>query len=249
MKEKGLTIMVHCEEKNIVKVDSRLSENIMTWRNIELAKATRCKVHIAHVSTKESMSYIIEAKKQKQDITCEIMPHHIALTDELDYRVNPPLRKKEDIEYIIKAIQDGFVDAIGTDHAPHSMEDKEKGAPGISGIETSFSVCYTTLVKGGYITLNQLSALMSKEPAKLMGLNKGLIEPGLEGDIVLVDLKETHKVVAEDFASKGKNTPFDGMSFSGEVITTIKSGKVVYDNGIFSINQGKVILKNWWISA
>lgn len=248
-KEKGLTIMVHCEEKNIVKVDSRLSENIMTWRNIELAKATRCKVHIAHVSTKESMSYIIEAKKQKQDITCEIMPHHIALTDELDYRVNPPLRKKEDIEYIIKAIQDGFVDAIGTDHAPHSMEDKEKGAPGISGIETSFSVCYTTLVKGGYITLNQLSALMSKEPAKLMGLNKGLIEPGLEGDIVLVDLKETHKVVAEDFASKGKNTPFDGMSFSGEVITTIKSGKVVYDNGIFSINQGKVILKNWWISA
>lgn len=248
-KEKGLTIMVHCEDNNIVKVDSRLSENIMTWRNIELARATDCPIHIAHVSTKESMSYIIEAKKQKQDITCEIMPHHVALTDELDYRVNPPLREQEDISYIIKAMQDGFVDTIGTDHAPHSMEDKEKGAPGISGIETSFSVCYTTLVKSGYLSLNQLSALMSKGPAKLMGLNKGIIAPGFEGDVVLVDLNETNKVVAEDFVSKGKNTPFDGRSFSGKVITTVKGGKVVYDNGTFSINQGKVILKSWWVSA
>ena len=248
-KEKGLIMMVHCEHKDIAKVDSRLSENIMTWRNIELAKATKCPIHIAHVSTKEAMSYIIEAKKQKQEITCEIMPHHIALTNELNYKVNPPLRKQEDVDYIIKAMQDGFVDTIGTDHAPHSMEDKGKGAPGISGLETSFSVCYTTLVMGGYITLNQLSALMSKQPARLMGLNKGIIAPGFEGDVVLVDLKTNHRVVAEDFASKGKNTPFDGRSLKGEVITTIKGGNVVYNNGIFSINQGKVVLKNWWMSA
>ncbi|MBC8063154.1 MAG: dihydroorotase [Clostridiaceae bacterium] len=248
-KEKGLTIMVHCEDNKIVNVDSRLSENLMTWRNIQLAKATKCPIHIAHVSTKESMAYIIDAKKQKQEITCEIMPHHIALTNLFDYKVNPPLRKQEDIDYIIKAIQDGFVDTIGTDHAPHTKEDKEKGAPGISGIETSFSVCYTTLVLGGYITLNQLSSLMSKQPAKIMGLNKGIIVPGFQGDVVLIDLEETQKVIAENFASKGKNTPFDGMSFDGKVITTVKGGKVVYDNGSFILNHGKVILKNWWISA
>ena len=248
-KEKKLIVMVHCEDKDIVQVDSRLSENIMTWRNIELAKVTKCRIHIAHVSTKESMSYVIEAKKEKQDITCEVMPHHIALTDEVDYRVNPPLRKQEDIDYIIKAIQEGYVDFIGTDHAPHSLADKAKGAPGMTGLETSFSVCYTTLVKSGFITLNKLSTLMSKNPAEFLGFNKGMISKGYEADIVLVDLKGSHQVVAEEFVSKGKNTPFDGKSFSGEVITTIKEGKVVYDNGTFSLNQGKVVLKNWWISA
>ena len=248
-KQLGLTIMVHCEDKEIAKEDSRLSENLMSWRNIELAKATECPIHIAHVSTKEAMGYIIDAKKENFAVTCEIMPHHIALTKEQEYKVNPPLRNEEDINFIINAIKDGFVDTIGTDHAPHSKEDKEKGAPGISGIETSFSVCYTTLVKNGHITLNKLSELMSRNPAKLMGFNKGLISEGYDGDIVLVDLEAKHKVISEDFASKGKNTPFDFMEFSGEVVTTVKGGHVVYDNGTWSLNEGKIILKNWWMSA
>lgn len=244
IKQMGFIVMVHCEDKQIFQQDSRLSENLMCFRNIEIAKATGCPIHVAHVSTKESMKYIIDAKKEDINITCEIMPHHIALTDNINYRVNPPLRKEEDIKFIINAIKDGYVDTIGTDHAPHSKEDKEKGAPGISGIETSFSVCYTTLVKSGHISLNKLAELMSKRPAEIMNFNKGLIKEGYDGDIVIVDLEKSYKVLGENFASKGKNTPFNHMEFSGEVQTTIKGGRIVYDNGTWNINNGKIVLNN-----
>ena len=133
-------------------------------------------------------------KQQGGRITCEVTPHHLALTSETEYRVNPPIRKTEDVNFLIEAIKDGFVDVIATDHAPHSVEDKIKGAPGISGLETSFPVCFTKLVGEGHITLNKLSELMSKNPAKIMGLNKGEIKIGFDGDLVLLDTKTKYNI-------------------------------------------------------
>lgn len=229
-KKMGLTIMSHSEDSQIAKFDSRISENIMSLRNIELAKISNCKFHLCHVSTKESMKYIIDAKDEYPQITCEITPHHIALTDEINYTVNPPLRKKEDVKFIINSIKKGYVDAIGTDHAPHSKEDKEKGLPGISGIETAFSILYTSLVKEGHISLNDLSRIMSKNPAQIIGFNKGIISPGYDGDLVLIDINKNLKINSEEFKSKGKNTPFNNKNFYGEIIMTIKAGKIVYNN-------------------
>lgn len=227
-KEKDITVMCHCENHNLSSVDMRLAENTMTWRNLTLAKYAGCKVHFCHVSTKESMEYIIEAKKKGHKVTCEVAPHHIALNSDIEYRVNPPLREAEDVDYLIKAIVDGYVDSIATDHAPHTEDDKKNGAPGISGIETAFGVAYTKLVKGGHIDLCKLSEIMSKRPSDILGVNKGQISIGYDGDLVIVDLGKQYKICKEDLMSKGKNTPFDKMLVYGEVITTIKNGKVVY---------------------
>lgn len=228
-KDKNIIVMCHCENEELVALDTRLSENTMTWRNIALAKYTKCPIHIAHVSTKEAMEYIIDAKKGGYEITCEVVPHHIALTDEVEYRVNPPIRKEEDVNFLIKAIQDGWVDAIATDHAPHSHEDKLKGAPGISGIETAFSICYTKLVVEEGLSLSKLSEIMSKNPSNIMALNKGEIKIGLEGDLVIIDLEKEIEIQGKKFISKGKNTPFDGMKFKGQILKTIKGGRIVYD--------------------
>lgn len=230
-KELNLTVISHAENEELTPIDTRLSENIETVRNICLAEKTKAKLHMAHVSTKEAMDAIIEAKKRGIDVTCEVTPHHIYLDNSFDYRVNPPLRDKEDIEFIIDAIKNGYVDVISTDHAPHSFEDKEKGSPGISGIETAFSVCYAALVLKNNITLNKLSEIMSKNPSEIMGFNKGKIEKGYDGDITIVDINKKVKVDSREFASKGKNTPFDGMELFGEVVMTIKGGKIVYSKG------------------
>jgi dihydroorotase len=228
-KKYGATIICHAETAELSSLDMRLAENTMTWRDISLAKFTGCKLHMAHVSTKEAMAYVVEAKESGASVTCEVAPHHIALTEDIStYRVNPPIRAKEDVEALIKAIKDGYVDAIATDHAPHTAEDKKNGAPGISGIETSFSVCYSSLVKAGHISLNKLSEIMSKRPAELMAFNKGKISIGYEGDLVLVDLDKKYVVKGEEFASKGKNTCFEGHEVYGQVLKTIKAGKVVY---------------------
>lgn len=227
-KEKDLILMSHVEHEKLVKIDTRLSENIMTMRNIELSKYAGCRFHLAHVSTKEAMKYIIDAKKEGYDITCEVTPHHIALTSDISYRVNPPLREKQDVEFIIDAIKKGYVDTIGTDHAPHSEQDKKNGAPGMTGIETAFSVCYTNLVRKGHISLNKLSEIMSKNPAKLLGFNKGEIRVGMDGDLVLVDLVNKYKISSDKFVSKGKNTPFEDYEVWGNIVKTIKNGKIVY---------------------
>lgn len=227
----GKTIISHAENGEITPEDTRLSENIMTVRDIALSEHTGCSLHMAHVSTMEAMRDIIEAKKRDVHVTCEVTPHHIALDDETSCRVNPPLREKADVEYLIKAIKCGLVDTISTDHAPHTLEDKKNGAPGLSGIETSFSVCYSSLVLGGHISINRLCALMSQNPARIMGLNKGMIGIGCDGDLVLVDANKKYKVTPEDFLSKGKNTPFEGMTLYGQIEMTIKGGKIVYKRG------------------
>lgn len=226
--KKKLVVMAHEEDYKIAPISERLSENIMTVRDIALAKHTGCHLHLCHVSTKEAMDEIVKAKMSGCNITCEITPHHIALTDKIDYKVNPPLRSIEDVKFIVNCIKAGYVDAIGTDHAPHTAEDKKNGACGISGIETAFSVCYTSLVKKRVINLNKLSEIMSKNPAEILTLNKGKIEIGYDGDFVLVDINEKYTVNTKEFESKGKNTPFDGMELYGTVIKTIKGGEVVY---------------------
>lgn len=223
----GLTIISHAESPELSDVDMRLAENTMTWRDITLSEYTGCKLHLAHVSTKEAMSYVIASKDREGNISCEVTPHHLALVSDA-YRVNPPIRNKEDVDFLIYAIQRGYVDCIATDHAPHTQEDKEKGAPGISGIETSFSVVYTSLVKNKLISLNRLSELMSKRPAELMNKNRGKIQIGCEADLVLVDLAKEYEIDSEKFESKGKNTPFNGKKVVGEILYTLRQGKVVY---------------------
>lgn len=226
--EKDLIVMSHAEDRGLSIYDTRLSENISTIRDIELAGKTKAKLHMAHVSTKEALQYIINGKREGLNITCEVAPHHIALDNRTEYKVNPPFRNEEDVNFLIKGIKDGWVDAIATDHAPHSVLDKEKGAPGISGLETAFSICYTKLVREGHISLSNLSELMSKNPSKLMGLNKGQIKKGYDGDLVLVDIEKMYEINSEKFLSKGKNTPFDNIKVWGSIEITIKSGKVVY---------------------
>lgn len=228
-KEYGWVVMSHAETAEFSAMDMRVAENMMTWRDVELCKLTGGRLHMCHVSTKESMKYIIDAKIEGANVTCEVTPHHIALTRNInDYRVNPPIREKEDVDYLINAIKTGMVDSIGTDHAPHTEEEKKKGSPGMVGVETAFPICYTTLVKENGISLNRLSEIMSKNPAKILGMNKGIIGIGYEGDLVLLDLDNKIKVDRNSFASKGHNTPFEGMEFYGDIIMTIKSGKIVY---------------------
>lgn len=228
-KENNWIVMSHAESPEFSKVDMRLAENMMTWRDITLAKFVDCRLHMSHVSTKEAMKYIIEGKNDGVKVTCEITPHHLALNNKIsNYRVNPPIREEEDVNFLIKAIKMNYVDCIGTDHAPHSKEDKEKGAPGMIGIEQAFSICYTKLVKENHISLNKLSQLMSGNAAKLLNINKGKLQPGFLGDLVLIDLNKKRIFKEEEIVSRSKNTPFNGMEFYGDVVVTIKNGKIVY---------------------
>lgn len=236
-REKGLTVVSHAEDHYFSDTDMRLAENLMTFRDIDLCRITGARLHLAHVSTVEAVERIVAAKKEGLPVTFEVTPHHIFGDSSLGYRVNPPLREQKDIEAIIEAIKDGYVDSIGTDHAPHTVEDKKNGSPGISGIETSFPICYTVLVRQNGITLNELSKIMSENPSKILGLNKGLIEEGYEGDLVLVETDTEYEIDSSEFASKGKNTPFDGRKVFGKVMMTIKHGNIVYKGADYDSRQ------------
>jgi dihydroorotase len=178
-------------------------------------------LHFCHVSTKEAMAMIVEAQEEGFNVTCEVTPHHIIATEVYDYRVNPPLRKQEDIDVLIKAIQNGNVFAIATDHAPHTAEDKANGAPGMIGLELAFPLCYTKLVKGGFLTLYQLVKLISTNPSALMKLNKGKIVKGMMAEFVIAELNQEYKIDVSTMASKSKNTPFDGVSVFGKILETV----------------------------
>ena len=228
-KENNWVIMSHAESPEFSKVDMRIAENMMTLRDVELAKITGARLHMCHVSTKECIKYIVDGKMSGANITLEITPHHIGLTKDInDYRVNPPIREKEDVDAIISAVKLGMVDTIGTDHAPHTEEEKKKGSPGMVGLETAFPICYTRLVKENGISLNKLSQLMSYNGAQILGMNKGKLSVGSDGDVVLVDIDKKIKVNKDEFLSKGKNTPFHGMEFYGEILATVKGGIVKY---------------------
>jgi dihydroorotase len=234
-KRLGLPISCHCDAGG---------ENAAVERTITLGRQVGCHIHIAHVSTMETVDLIRKAKACSLGsgfhITCEATPHHIALTEDDAFllgkdsfgRVNPPLRTEKDRKALISGIVDGTIDAIATDHAPHTEKDKLGGAPGFTGLETSFAVCYTELVRKGYITLQRLSSLMSASPARMLGLNdRGLISKGFRADLVVVDAKKVWTVKSALFKSKGKNTPFEGRTLTGKVLMMVGNEKFV-GNGL-----------------
>jgi dihydroorotase len=258
----GIPVSCHCDaggaEAEAAKrsgaarpVWSAIEENVATRRAIAIGRRAGAQVHIAHVSTGEAAEAVRAAKGSWAVLSCEATPHHIALTlddaaalgAESLGRVNPPLRSEEDRLAIIAAILDGTVDAIATDHAPHSEADKAAGAPGFSGLETAFSVCYTTLTapqevpegKGGEsadsrrLSLKRLSSLMSAGPARILGLgDRGRISAGLRADLAVIDTAASWIVEPALFKSRGKNSPFAGRRLWGRLMLNIHKGRVVY---------------------
>jgi dihydroorotase len=217
---------------------SRIEEDRGTARALDLARETDCRVHIAHVSTRVAIGLVRQAKRSPH-ITCEITPHHLALNEDdaralgilSDGKVAPPLRSDDDRKALREAIVDGTVDAIATDHAPHTKTDKESGNPGFSGLETAFAVCHAELVESGLISLKRLSALMSARPAKILGLtDRGNLQPGMRADLVLVDPTCNWTVDPAALRTRGKNTPFAGRAMKARVLATIRSGRFVYDH-------------------
>ena len=237
--EKNLPPEIDAEiTQNLTKANELLAaaEDSCTERNLLLAEIAGCHVHIAHCSTKKSIQAVCRAKLRQKNggfsVSCEVTPHHIALTGtaapEIRALVNPPLRSEEDRTALIEALRDGTADVISTDHAPHTMDDKANGSPGFSGIETSYAVCNTVLVKQNGFSEKKLSALMSANPALLLKLNKGLLQPGFDADLVLVNPNEKWTVHGTDFFSKGKATPFEGKEVIGRVCATFIDGIKVF---------------------
>ena len=215
-KELNFKVLTHCQpEFEIVERDLKLLEEVGG------------NLHICHISLKETLDEIKKYKDRGYKFTCEVGPHHIYGYG-LDYKVNPSFAEEEDMKYLIQGIKDGYIDMIGTDHAPHTQEDKENGAPGISNIEVAFQMV-NKVFSENQISLNKLSEMMRANPAKLLGLNQGLIEESLRADLVLIDESYEDVIDTSNFISKGKNNPFNGQRVKGKVIMTIKNGKIMYD--------------------
>ena len=226
--QRGLTIMSHAEDMDISPWDYRLAENIETVRNLHLSEYYGTRLHMCHVSTKEAVEAIGAAKWKGVPVTCEVTPHHLWFAD-TDYRVNPPIRKAEDVDALIEAIRLGVVDAIATDHAPHTDEEKAVGAAGMVGLETAFGVCYTKLCREKGLPLARLAELMSTAPAEILGLaGHGRVLPGYAADLALVELDTPYTVDKNALHSKSHNCPYDGAQLFGRVDLTIKGGKVTW---------------------
>ena len=234
--DRGLVVMSHAEDREISPWDYRLAENIETVRNCHLAEYYGTRLHMCHVSTKEAIRTIRQSQYNGGRVTCEVTPHHLWFDEtRLQYRVNPPIRQAEDVDALVKAIKDGVVSCIGTDHAPHTPEDKANGAAGMVGLETAFAVCYTKLCRECGLPLEHVSALMSAGPAAVMNLpTKGLVAPGFDADLVLVDIDHMFTVDASKLHSKSKNCPYDGQSFYGKVMLTLKAGKETFRSPEFA---------------
>ena len=245
-KELGKMIVAHCEDNDLLfggyihdgeYAKAHGHRGICSeseWgpikRDIELLKETGASYHVCHISTKESVELIRKAKAEGVDITCETGPHYLVLDDsdlqeDARFKMNPPLRSKEDRLALIEGIKDGTIDMIATDHAPHSAEEKgrglEKSLMGVVGLETAFAVMYTEFVKTGVITLERLVELMAINPRKRFGL------PETE-DICVFDVSEEYEVDPEEFLSMGKSTPFKGKKVFGKCVLTVCDGKIVY---------------------
>lgn len=226
--QRDLVLMSHAEDMQISKWDYRLAENIETVRNLHLSEYYGTRLHMCHVSTREAIAAIGDAKRRGVPVTCEVTPHHLWFAD-TDYRVNPPIRQPEDVQALVEAIRTGVVDAIATDHAPHSDEDKANGAAGMIGLETAFGVCYTKLCREQGLDLYYLEALMSRFPAAILGLaGKGAVQVGMDADLTLVELDTPYVVDAAAMHSRSHNTPFDGATLYGRVDLTIRGGRVTY---------------------
>lgn len=254
IKDRDLVLMAHTEDDKLAQYGcmnegkhSRMlgligipneAESNIVKRDIELCKKADSRLHICHVSTEESMKHIIKAKAEGVNVTVEICPHHFILTDDIVRKedayskVNPPIRSKKDRDYMLACIQQGHIDCIVTDHAPHEDNSKriayEKAAFGISGIETSFALSYTYLVESRLINLSQLIELMSTRPSQIIRQKTGDISEGKKADLVIIDLNKKYIIDSNRFHSKGKNTPFNGFEVSGVVEQTFVNGKLVF---------------------
>ena len=251
-----LTVLSHCEDADMVKNyavnEGRVSrqlrlpgrpaiaEEIMVARDAMLAEETGAAVHICHISTAKAVALVRRYKKKGVHITCETCPQYFSLTEDIVpekgsmARVNPPLRTKADVDAIIEGLKDGTIDAIATDHAPHSAEEKARPlteAPsGMVGLETALAVTLTYLYHGKHMQLSDIIRKMTLNPACILRINKGRLSIGGEADIVLFDPDEEWTVDPEQFASKGRNTPFAGMKLKGKVKYTIVDGRIVYQD-------------------
>jgi len=251
----GLKCLCHCEDRELVdggvvnegyystltglKGSIRAAEDIIIAREICLAESLDIPVHICHVSTYSGIQLIREAKARGVRVTAETCPHYFTLTDEAikefdtNTKVNPPLRAEKDRLAVIEGLKDGTLDCIVTDHAPHHADDKNVeynlAAFGISGLETSFALSYTALVKSGELTLPQLAEKMSAPTAEILSLKGGKIEVGAPADLTFADLNEEWTIDPDEFVSKGKNTPFTGVKVYGRVKYTVVDGEIKYE--------------------
>ena len=245
-KRLGKIIAAHCEDNSLLfggyihdgeyakahghRGISSASEYKQIERDLRLAEETGCAYHVCHISTKESVELIRQAKARGVDVTCETAPHYLVLCDEDmqedgRFKMNPPLRSREDKKALIEGIKDGTIDMIATDHAPHSAEEKgrglEKSLMGVVGLETAFPVLYTELVTKNIITLDRLVELMSFKPKERFGIDTN-------NDFAVFDISEAYKIDPEDFLSMGRATPFAGREVFGRCLLTVHNGKVVY---------------------
>lgn len=245
-KRLGKIIAAHCEDNSLLfdgyihdgeyarmhghRGISSASEYKQIERDLRLAEETGCAYHICHISTKESVELIRQAKARGVNVTCETAPHYLVLCDEDmqedgRFKMNPPLRSREDKQALIEGIKDGTIDMIATDHAPHSAEEKgrglEKSLMGVVGLETAFPMLYTELVTKNIITLDRLVELMSFKPKERFGIDTN-------NDFAVFDISEAYKIDPEDFLSMGRATPFAGREVFGRCLLTVHNGKVVY---------------------
>lgn len=252
----GITVLAHCEDINlvnggVVNADAHTAElglsgitnsveDVIIARDIMLSRDTGAKLHLCHCSTKDSVTMVKMAKEQGLRVTAEVCPHHFVLTSEdikdpndTNYKMNPPLRTREDADALIVGLRDDIMDVIATDHAPHAFEEKNTGMKkamfGIVGIETVAALTYSELVKTGILSPMQMAAKMSYNPAKVVGIDKGDIAPGKTADVVIFNPNEIYKIDKNEFLSKGKNTPFHGREVTGRVCMTIMDGNIVYE--------------------
>jgi dihydroorotase len=252
--ELNMTIVAHCEENSLInkgcvhegsfsKTNSlrgipSVCESVHIARDVLLAEATGCHYHVCHISTKESVRVVRDAKRAGIKVTAEVTPHHLLLSEDdipsldANFKMNPPLRGEDDRKALIEGLLDGTIDFIATDHAPHTLEEKAEGmelAPfGIVGLETAFPLLYTNLVKKEIITLRQLIDLLTIKPAEAFKLPFGKLEVGSVADLVLVDLEKTKSINPNEFLSKGKNTPFTGWDCQGWPVLTMVEGNIVW---------------------
>lgn len=250
----GIPVLAHCEDINLVeggvvnadpameklglKGISNAVEDVITARDIMLAKETGARLHLCHCSTADSVRMVAEAKKEGLPVTAEVCPHHFTLSTEdisgpdTNYKMNPPLRTRADVEALRQGLKDNIMDVISTDHAPHSAQEKaqsmEKAPFGIVGLETSVALTITELVEPGILTPMQMAEKMSYNPAKVLGIDKGSLAEGKPADITIIDPDEEYVIDTRTFFSKGKNTPFNGKKVKGLVRATICDGKIAY---------------------
>ena len=252
--ECGVPVMAHCEDidlmdggvanddeyirKQGLRGISNAVEDIIAVRDVMLAGETGAHLHLCHCSTYGSVEIVRQAKKHGINVTAEVCPHHFTLTSkdvdagDANYKINPPLRTKKDVEALKRGLRDDIMDVIATDHAPHSEEEKRRSftaAPfGIVGLETAVPLTISELVEKEYLTPMQMAEKMSYNPAKILGLDKGSLAEGKIADVVIIDPNEEYVIDKNTFASKGRNTPFHGRTVRGKVKVTICDGKVVY---------------------